>query len=132
MYNTYYQEELAFLREMGREFAAENPKVAHMLETADADPDVERILQGVAFLTGRLRQKVDDEIPELFQSLMSLLWPHYLRPVPSTTIVQFLPMLEQLTGVAEIKRDTELASNPVDGTSCRFRTCYSVDLAPIE
>ena len=93
MYNTYYQEELAFLREMGREFAAENPKVAHMLETADADPDVERILQGVAFLTGRLRQKVDDEIPELFQSLMSLLWPHYLRPVPSTAIVQFMRIL---------------------------------------
>ena len=53
---------------------------------AEADPDVERLLEGVAFLTGRIRQKVDDEIPELFQSLMSLMWPHYLRPVPSTAM----------------------------------------------
>src|SRR5262245_12756190 len=111
MYNTYYQEELAFLRELGKEFAAENPKTAHMLEAADADPDVERLLQGVAFLTGRLRQKADDEIPELFQSLMSLLWPHYLRPVPSTTIVQFFPVLEQLTSIMPVKLGTELESN---------------------
>lgn len=132
MYNTYYQEELAFLREMGREFAAAHPGVAHMLEAAGADPDVERLLEGVAFLTGRIRQKLDDEIPELFQAMMSLLWPHYLRPVPSTSIEQFMPLMEQLTGVVTIPRGTEVESIPVDGTACRFRTCYDVDVAPIE
>ena len=132
MYNTYYQEELAFLREMGREFAAANPAVAHMLETKGADPDVERLLEGVAFLTGRVRQKLDDEIPELFQSMMSLLWPHYLRPIPSTGILQFQPMAEQLSGVIEIPRGSEVESIPVEGTACRFRTCYKVEAAPIE
>jgi type VI secretion system protein ImpG len=132
MYNTYYQEELAFLREMGREFAAAHPTVAYMLESKGADPDVERLLEGVAFLTGRVRQKLDDEIPELFQSMMSLLWPHYLRPVPSTGILQFQPMVEQLSGVITIPRGTEVESVPVDGTSCRFRTCYEVDVAPLE
>lgn len=132
MYNVYYQEELAFLREMGREFAAAHPAVAHMLESAGADPDVERLLEGVAFLTGRVRQKLDDEIPELFQSMMALLWPHYLRPVPSTGILQFQPMAEQLSGVIEVPRGTEVESIPVDGTPCRFRTCYNTDLAPIQ
>ncbi len=132
MYNVYYQEELAFLREMGREFAAAHPAVAHMLESAGADPDVERLLEGVAFLTGRVRQKLDDEIPELFQSMMSLLWPHYLRPVPSTGILQFHPMVEQLSGPITVKRGTEVESVPVDGTPCRFRTTYDVELAPIE
>lgn len=132
MYNTYYQEELAFLREMGREFAAAHPAVAHMLESAGADPDVERLLEGVAFLTGRVRQKLDDEIPELFQAMMSLLWPHYLRPVPSTGILQFQPMVEQLTGTITVPRDTEVESVPVDGTPCRFRTCYDTELAPIQ
>ncbi|RMF72737.1 MAG: type VI secretion system baseplate subunit TssF [Planctomycetota bacterium] len=132
MFNTYYQEELAFLRDMGREFAAAHPAVAHMLESAGADPDVERLLEGVAFLTGRLRQKLDDEIPELFQSMMSLLWPHYLRPVPSTGILQFQPMVDQLSGPITVQRGAEVESVPVDGTPCRFRTCYDVDLAPIE
>lgn len=131
MYNTYYQEELAFLRELGREFAAAHPAIAHMLEARGADPDVERLLEGVAFLTGRIRQKLDDEIPELFQSMMSLLWPHYLRPVPSTGILQFQPMADQLSGVITIPRGTEVESIPVDGTPCRFRTAYDVDAAPI-
>jgi len=132
MYNTYYQEELAFLREMGREFAAAHPALAYMLESKGADPDVERLLEGVAFLTGRIRQKLDDELPELFQSMMSLLWPHYLRPVPSTGILQFQPMVEQLSGVVSIPRGTEVESIPVDGTPCRFRTCYDVEIAPLE
>ncbi len=132
MYNTYYQEELAFLRDMGREFAAANPTIAHMLESAGADPDVERLLEGFAFLTGRVRQKLDDEIPELFQSMMSLLWPHYLRPVPSTGVLMFQPQADQLSGVALAPRGTEVESVPVEGTPCRFRTCYDVELAPIE
>ena len=132
MFNTYYQQELAFLREMGREFAAAHPSVAHMLEGSGADPDVERLLEGVAFLTGRLRQKIDDELPELFQSLMSLLWPHYLRPVPSTSILQFQPIPGQVTDVMRVERGTEVESVPVDGTACSFRTCYDVDLMPVQ
>ncbi|MFO0840748.1 MAG: type VI secretion system baseplate subunit TssF [Phycisphaerae bacterium] len=132
MYNTYYQEELTFLRDLGREFAAANPTVAHMLESAGADPDVERLLEGFAFLTGRVRQKLDDEIPELFQSMMSLLWPHYLRPVPSTGILMFQPQFEQISGLTPVPRGTEVESVPVDGTPCRFRTCYDVELAPLE
>lgn len=132
MFNPYYQEELAYLREMGKEFAAAHPAVAHMLESGGSDPEVERLLEGVAFLTGRVRQKLDDEIPELFQSMMSLLWPHYLRPVPSTGILQFQPAMEQLNGVIPVARGVEVESIPVDGTACRFRTCYDVDLAPLE
>lgn len=133
--NTYYLEELSFLREMGREFAARYPSVAHMLSTAGADPDVERLLEGIAFLTGRVRQKLDDELPELYQSMMSLLWPHYLRPVPSTGILMFEPLMDQLSGLVTIPRETEVESTPVrDGsaaTACRFRTCYDVVLSPL-
>ncbi|MCH8806949.1 MAG: type VI secretion system baseplate subunit TssF [Planctomycetes bacterium] len=132
MFNIYYQEELAFLRDMGKEFAAANPTVAHMLETAGADPDVERLLEGIAFLTGRVRQKLDDEIPELFQSMMSLLWPHYLRPVPSTCIVAFQPIADQISDLVRVPRGTEVESVPVEGTACRFRTCFEVELGPYE
>ncbi|MDX2200024.1 MAG: type VI secretion system baseplate subunit TssF [Phycisphaerae bacterium] len=131
MFNSYYQEELAFLRDLGREFAAANPAVAHMLEGGGADPDVERLLQGFAFLTGRIRQKLDDEIPELYQSLMLLLWPHYLRPIPSTAVVEFQPALEQVSQITAVPVGTEIESVPVDGTPCRFQTCYQVELAPL-
>ena len=88
MFNKYYQDELVFLRDMGREFSAANPEAARFLAEPGSDPDVERMLEGVAFLTARLRQKLDDELPEFTHSLTEMFWPHYLRPIPSSTIIQ--------------------------------------------
>ncbi len=132
MFNQYYQDELAFLREMGKEFSQDYPAMAHMLAERGSDPDVERLLEGFAFLAGRIRQKLDDEFPEITHGLLSLLWPHYLRPIPSLSIVEFKPVPGAVRDKARITRGTELASVPVEGTRCRFRTCYDVDLYPME
>ncbi|MCA9423339.1 MAG: type VI secretion system baseplate subunit TssF, partial [Nitrospira sp.] len=75
----YYEDELAYLREMGREFSNANPDLARYLGAPGGDPDVERFLEGVAFLTSKVRAKLDDEFPELTHGLMGMLWPHYLR-----------------------------------------------------
>ena len=131
MFNKYYEDELSFLREMGREFAAAHPAQADFLANPGDDPDVERLLEGFAFLTGRLRQKLDDEIPELTQSLMQLLWPHYLRPVPAMSVIQFEPVPQLVREPQSIPRGTEVDSVPVEGTSCRFRTAYDVQLLPL-
>ena len=34
----------------------------------------------------RLREKLDDDLPELIEELVSLLWPHYLRTIPSLLV----------------------------------------------
>lgn len=90
-FNYYYQSELTALRQLGRRFAERSPALAPFLGQAGRDPDVERLLEGFAFLTGRLRQKLDDELPELTHSLMHLLWPNYMRPLPAFSILQFDP-----------------------------------------
>ena len=130
MFNKYYQDELTYLREQGVEFARAYPKIAHMLAEGGTDPDVERLLEGFAFLTGRIRQKLDGELSELTSSLIGLLWPHYLRPVPSMSIVQFDAGRQALTETKTIPRGTMVESVPVDGTRCRFRTCYDVTMYP--
>ena len=131
MFNKYYQDELSFLREMGREFSLAHPDAAPYLSEAGADPDVERLLEGFAFLSGRIRQKLDDQFPEITHSLMQLLWPHYLRPVPAMTVVQFESLPQAMKEPHDIPRGTELESVPVDGTACRFRTVYDVRLEPV-
>lgn len=130
-FNKYYQDELAVLRDLGREFALANPKLAPFLAEAGVDPDVERLLEGVAFLTGRLREKLDDELPELTHGLIGLLWPHYLRPLPSMAVLGFQPVTNAITGRKVVERGTEVDSVPLDGTRCRFRTCYDVPVFPI-
>lgn len=87
----YFQDELTYLRESGSEFAKYHPKLTHFLSEGTFDPDVERLLEGFAFLTGRIREKIDDELPELTQSLMTLLWPHYMRSIPSLCISELKP-----------------------------------------
>ncbi|MDR3073367.1 MAG: type VI secretion system baseplate subunit TssF [Deltaproteobacteria bacterium] len=126
----YYQDELIALRELGREFARRNPALAPFLETPGKDPDVERLLEGVAFLTGRLRQKLDDELPEIIHALFNLLWPNYLRPVPACSILRFEPS-ENLSGAVSIPRGALVDSVAVEGTKCRFRTAYGTEILPL-
>ncbi len=131
MFNKYYQDELAYLRELGQEFARANPEGAHFIGEPASDPDVERLLEGFAFLTARIRQKLDDEVPELTHALLEMFWPHYLRPLPSLTIMQFEALPQAAKETRTIPRGTELQSVPVDGTPCRFRTTAEAVLQPL-
>ncbi len=130
MFNKYYQDELTYLRELGREFAAAYPAIAPMLAER-GDPDVERLLEGVAFLTGKIRQKLDDELPEVIHSVASLLFPHYLRQIPATSVVEFTPLPNVVRERLTVARNAEVGSVPVDGVSCRFRTTQDVELVPL-
>lgn len=133
----YYNRELVFLRDMGRQFADANPGVAGLLElTADGseDPHVERLIQAFAFLAARIRKKLDDEYPEITDALLSVIFPHYLRPVPSMTIVQFQGSSDPTKAVAgqTIPRGTKLKSLvAIEGVRCQFQTSYPVTLWPI-
>jgi len=131
MFSKYYQSELSFLRAMGKAFAEVNPSVAGMLAERGGDPDVERLLEGVAFLTARIRERLDDSVPEMVHDLTELLLPHYLRPLPACSIVEFQPIPGALRARARIARHAELASIPVEGTACRFRTSADLDLLPV-
>ncbi|WP_028215060.1 type VI secretion system baseplate subunit TssF [Paraburkholderia mimosarum] len=130
MFNQYYLDELHKLKGLAAEFARVNPAIAPMLSGTSADPDVERLLEGVAFLTGLTRQKLDDEFPEFVQELTNLLFPHYLRPVPASTLIRFAAK-GPLSQAARVAAGTELASVPVDGTPCRFRTACDLDVKPL-
>src|SRR5947208_16573516 len=108
---------------MEKEFAQAHPALGHMLAERGSDPDVERLLEVFSFRAARIRQKLDDEFPELTHSLLNLLWPHYLRPIPSMSILQFQSVPNALRDRALVPRGTEVHSVPVEGTRCRFRTC---------
>jgi len=131
----YYEKELAYIRQMGAEFARENPKVAGRLgigaETVE-DPHVSRMLEGFAYLNARLQHKLDDDFPELTDALLNILFPHFQRPIPSMSIVQFEADKEQLDGLYHIAKGTELETEYFQGENCRFSTCYDTDLLPIK
>ncbi len=76
----YFDAEMRYLREAAKAFAQAHPDRAAMLDLDKAgtpDPYVERLFEGFAFSVGRLREKIDDDLPELTEGLVSMLWPHY-------------------------------------------------------
>ncbi|MFO7704958.1 MAG: type VI secretion system baseplate subunit TssF [Halopseudomonas sp.] len=129
-FNQYYQSELTALRQLGKRFAERSPALAPFLGQSGRDPDVERLLEGFAFLTGRLRQKLDDELPELTHSLMYLLWPNYMRPLPAFSMLQFEPLNSPGAAVI-VPRDTPVESKPIQGIACRFRTTSNTELTAL-
>ncbi|MDR3508464.1 MAG: type VI secretion system baseplate subunit TssF [Caulobacteraceae bacterium] len=133
-----YNEELAYLRESAREFGEEHDVVAGYLGLKtpnDPDPYVERLLEGVAFLSARVNLKLADQFPDFTQHLLSALQPNYIAPTPSICIVALEPR-EEDSGLVEgvrVERLTELTA-PVAGqdTQCVFRTGHPVDLWPLK
>lgn len=129
-FEDYYRRELTLLRDFAADFGREHPSLAPMLVGPGEDPDVERLLEGVAFLTANVERRLDDEFPEVLHTLLQMVAPHYLRPVPSATIMAFAPR-SNLNQVLAIDAGTNVDSVPVDGVPCRFTTTLPVEAAPL-
>lgn len=130
----YYEKELAFIRQLGSEFADEHPKIAGRLGVnADTieDPHVSRLIESFAYLNARMQHKIDDDFPELSDALLSVIFPHYQRPIPSMSIIQFKADHEQLESVYDLPRDTLVETEPFQGETVKFSTIYPTELLPI-
>src|SRR5881275_684229 len=117
---TYYERELTFVRRMAADFAAQYPKVASRLllepTTGETqDPHVERLLEAFAFLAARVHLKIDDEFPEITEALLGIVYPHFIRPIPSMSIVEFQLDADQgkLSTGFPVERGSVLHSRPV-------------------
>lgn len=133
----YYLTELKALQADAAEFAKAYPSQAARLRIPAnvgaepvADPHVERLLEGVAFLGARVQHRLDDEFPELTDALLSVLYPHYLAPFPSCLVAQF-PTRAGQDGPAAIPAGTMLETRPISGEICRFRTSAPVTVWPV-
>lgn len=129
----YYNRELSYLRELGKAFSHAHPKIAGRLritpETVE-DPHVSRLIESVAFLNARVRKKLDDDFPELTDAMLSVLYPHFLAPIPSMAVVQFECDPELTTGY-DLRAGTMLETERIDGEPCRFRTAFPTTAWPV-
>lgn len=134
----YYNRELAYLRELGAEFAEAFPKTAGHLGMHGAevsDPYVERLLEGFSFLTARIQLKMDAEFPRFSQRLLDVVYPNYLAPLPSMAIVALQPNLREgcLNDGYTLPAGSPLRAGLTQGeqTACEFRTAHAVTLWPL-
>jgi type VI secretion system protein ImpG len=134
-----YSEELDHVREMGAEFAHDFPKIAARLGMEGitvADPYVERLIEGFAFVAARIRLKLDAEFPKFSEQLLQIVYPQFLAPVPATGIVQFKARLGTalLSAPSYVPKNTKLRAplSKGESTACEFRTCHAISVWPFE
>ncbi|KGT95208.1 type VI secretion system protein ImpG [Erwinia typographi] len=134
----YYNRELAYLREMGAEFAERYPKVAGRLGMRGidvADPYVERLMEGFAFLTSRVQLKMDAEFPRFSQRMLEMIAPNYLSPTPSMAIAELHPDSKKgdISSGFLVPRGTMMDSQTLkkSGVTCSYTTAHDVMLQPI-
>lgn len=131
MIDKYYQEQLEILREHTRLFAKRYPALAPMLAESGSDPDVERLLEGTAYLSARIQQRLENGVPELIQSLLRLTFPDVLDPIPSTTLMQF-KLNSGFVTPTKVPAGTSINSIMVGDTSCVYNTEFDINLLPVE
>jgi type VI secretion system protein ImpG len=135
-----YNEELYFIRQMGKIFAHNNPDVAGRLgllgESQCSDPYVERLLEGFAFLSSRIQLQYEEEFPKFTQHLLDIIYPDFLSPLPSISIIQFNPDTSGKLNEEgfPVKRNTKLLSPRISPrkVQCQFRTTQNIHLWPIQ
>lgn len=132
----YFDAEMRYLRDAAKEFMQTNPEAAArlgMMSPGAYDPSVEQVFQGFAFLMGRLREKLDDDIPELTEGLVNMLWSQYLRLIPSLCIVEFSQNVRSQKVCEIVPAKFEVTSRPVGprNTVCRYRTTRDLTLRPM-
>jgi type VI secretion system protein ImpG len=133
----YYERELSMLRHAGAEFAGRYPKLAGNLkihgETC-ADPHVERLIQASAFLNARAAKLLDDSYSHFTEALLGMLYPHYLRPIPSCSIARIDysgAKTKDVSSATVLARGAALKSLAQSSVACRFRTVYDTSVAPV-
>ncbi len=143
--SSYFDHEMRLLRETAKDFAKAFPEKARHLnlqDVKDRDPYIERLLEGMAYLTAEVKQRIDDDVPELSEALLSHIRPYFLRPFPSCTIMQYTPRAGQLKQTTTIPKGTRTSGVAVnlpardrhpfnERVLCRFRSTSDTVIQPL-
>ncbi|MEH6578002.1 MAG: type VI secretion system baseplate subunit TssF [Amphritea sp.] len=121
----YYERELAYIRKALASFGQRHPEQAAQLQinqNSIADPNISRLIDGMALLTAKTEQRLDEQLPEIVQDLFSLLYPGYTQVSPSYCALTLQPDPEQLNENVRLPQGTRVSVPSPKGGDCQFTT----------
>ncbi|MEQ4908161.1 type VI secretion system baseplate subunit TssF [Proteus vulgaris] len=141
--NHYFDNELSYLNKLEQYVATEKPQLINQISEKVRDPDAARLLDGIAYLSGNLREQIDRQFPELTNSLVNMLWPAYARPFPSMTVMEYRTEPSQEHAIKITKGQpfssrplyvqNDLSQNDDDNWhQCQFTQCRDLWVLPIQ
>lgn len=129
MFRDEFEAEIDHLYQLCEELGRAQPELAPILGR-NADPSVARLVEGLAFSFGRLRQRLDDDLPESIHPVVENLCPELLRPVPAHTVMALVPSASKLLSRTVVPAGSAFTSGPIDGVACTFQSTADVEVVP--
>ena len=127
----YFEQELAFVRRSLGQFGQQYPDHAEKLKIHQGkieDPSMARLLDGVALLNANVEKRLSEQLPEVIEGILGVLYPSYIQTVPS------IAYLELNTKEGEIEPSTLPKGSLFSGSNgqqeCLFRTVDELKIAP--
>lgn len=125
----HFHDEVAFVRNIVHDFAEVHPQLLQFIIEDEKDPDVERLIEALAYITSKLKLKLKSDLPELIQSLLVLLWPSYLKPIPSLTI--FEASVHDQTRTVRLEHGNKIQHDTESLYPYIFQTCRDLVITPL-
>ncbi len=129
----YYESELAVIRKAMSSFATRNPDAAEQLKVNQGiyeDPNISRLIDAAALLNAKTEKRLDEQLPEVIDGLISILYPSLNQIIPSCALLELDASPEQLTETKVIPEQSLFTVTSRDGNECNFITVEDVQLQP--
>ncbi|MEM5343152.1 type VI secretion system baseplate subunit TssF [Paraburkholderia azotifigens] len=134
-----YLREHAYLTELTLEFANRHAKVGRRMGMQAGEVNdmyIEQLVQSASFVLAGIRDRIDAAFPEYTWRHLETVYPNYVSPTPSMSVIQFHPKGTQgdLVAGVRVPRHTRFISRTPDGevTPCEFRSTQDVRLYPLQ
>lgn len=122
-----FKDELQYIKQLAAERANQNSTFGEFLQSSENDADVEFLFEHFAFLMAKLRQNVDDAFPEITQNLLSRVWPTPIRPIPSTSILNFRPKSDE---IYRLMKGCRVEADLGNDEACTYQLARDVKVVP--
>ncbi|MDD6176523.1 MAG: type VI secretion system baseplate subunit TssF [Succinivibrionaceae bacterium] len=129
----YFEKELTYLKEKSKVFSQNFPDVANALGiTKDSveDPEIARLIESVCMLNGRIQKRLDDGYSDFTESLLNIIYPDFLKPIPSYSIIN-IDIDDKANAVSLIPKNS-LFELRDDNTHCYYKTVSDLTIYPIK
>lgn len=132
----FFESEMQDFAAAASEFASAYPEQAALLNLeslGDRDPYVERLFEGMAFLTAGVRKQLQQGMPELASQLLQQMAPALGRTYPSSCVVEFsLP--QDATNPITVRQGQRVTARNVgpDQVACHFTTVREQMIRPLQ
>lgn len=129
----YFEKELSFFKEKSVSFAKNHPEIANALginKDGIEDPEITRLVESVCLLNSHIQKRLDDDYSEFTESLLQVIYPDYLKPIPSYSQLS-IEIDKKANAKSFIPKYTVFDVSDDSGNHCYYRTTYDLEIFPI-